>query len=78
LQERDIGLVGATGEAERDLHGFKHTGALAWVLGAEDEGWCRLTREICNEVVRIPALGSLESLNVSVSAGIGSNWCDGT
>jgi len=70
LQEREIWVVGAAGEAEQDLHGFKHKGPLALVLGAEGEGLRRLTRETCDELVRIPMLGSVESLNVSVSAGI--------
>jgi 23S rRNA (guanosine2251-2'-O)-methyltransferase len=70
LKERDIWVVGAAGEAEQDLHGFRHPGALAWVLGAEGEGLRRLTRETCDELVRIPMLGSVESLNVSVSAGV--------
>ena len=70
LQERDIWVVGAAGDAERDLNSFKHTGAMAWVLGAEGEGLRRLTRETCDELARIPMLGSVESLNVSVSAGI--------
>ena len=70
LQERDIWVAGAAGDAALDLNGFKHDGALAWVLGAEGEGLRRLTRENCNELVRIPLLGSVESLNVSVCAGI--------
>jgi 23S rRNA (guanosine2251-2'-O)-methyltransferase len=70
LQENNIWVVGAAGEAEQDLHSFKHRGGLAWVLGAEGEGLRRLTRETCDELVRIPMLGSVESLNVSVSAGI--------
>ncbi len=70
LQERDIWVVGADSEAETDLHGFKHTGALTWVLGAEGEGLRRLTKETCDQLVRIPMLGSVESLNVSVSAGV--------
>ena len=70
LQERGIWVTGAAGDAVNDLNGFKHTGALAWVLGAEGEGLRRLTRETCDELVRIPMLGSVESLNVSVSAGI--------
>jgi 23S rRNA (guanosine2251-2'-O)-methyltransferase len=70
LKERDIWVVGAAGEAERDLNEFKHAGAMAWVLGAEGEGLRRLTRETCDETVRIPMLGNVESLNVSVSTGI--------
>jgi len=70
LKERGIWLVGADGTAERDLHGFRHSGAMAWVLGAEGEGLRRLTRETCDELVKIPMLGSVESLNVSVSTGI--------
>ncbi len=70
LQEKDIWVVGAAGEAEKDLFDFKHSAGLAWVLGAEGEGLRRLTRETCDELVRIPMQGSVESLNVSVSAGI--------
>ena len=70
LQEREIWVVGADGEAESDLHSFKHTGAIAFVLGAEGEGLRRLTKETCDQLVRIPMLGSVESLNVSVSTGV--------
>jgi len=70
LQERDIWVVGADGEAESDLHAFRHTGAVAFVLGAEGEGLRRLTKETCDQLVRIPMLGSVESLNVSVSTGV--------
>jgi len=70
LQERDIWIVGADGEAETDLYSFRHTGAIAWVLGAEGEGLRRLTKENCDQLVRIPMSGSVESLNVSVSTGV--------
>jgi 23S rRNA (guanosine2251-2'-O)-methyltransferase len=70
LKEHDIWVVGAEGDAAEDLISFKHDGPLAWVLGAEGEGLRRLTRETCDQLVRIPMLGSVESLNVSVSAGI--------
>jgi 23S rRNA (guanosine2251-2'-O)-methyltransferase len=70
LKERDIWVVGADGEAQADLHTFKHTGPLAIVLGAEGEGLRRLTKETCDQLVRIPMLGSVESLNVSVSTGV--------
>lgn len=70
LKEREIWVIGAEQEAERDLFSVKLEGPLAWVLGAEGEGMRRLTRENCDELARIPMLGSVESLNVSVSAGI--------
>jgi 23S rRNA (guanosine2251-2'-O)-methyltransferase len=70
LQEREIWIVGADERAEADLYSTKLEGPLAWVFGAEGEGMRRLTREHCDELVRIPMLGTVESLNVSVSAGI--------
>jgi len=62
--------VGAAGEAEKDLYSFDQRGPLAWVLGAEGDGLRRLTRETCDCLTRIPMLGSVESLNVSVASGI--------
>lgn len=70
LQERGVWLIGADQDGESELYSVKLDGPLAWVLGAEGEGMRRLTRETCDEVVRIPMLGTVESLNVSVAAGI--------
>jgi 23S rRNA (guanosine2251-2'-O)-methyltransferase len=70
LQERGIWLIGADEGADRDLYSIKLEGPIGWVLGAEGEGMRRLTRESCDELARIPMLGTVESLNVSVSAGI--------
>lgn len=70
LQERDILTIGAAGEAETDLYAIDQRGSLAWVLGAEGDGLRRLTRENCDRLARIPMLGSVESLNVSVASGI--------
>ncbi len=70
LKERDIWVVGADERGETDLYSAKLAGALAWVLGAEGEGMRRLTRERCDQLVRIPMHGAVQSLNVSVAAGI--------
>jgi 23S rRNA (guanosine2251-2'-O)-methyltransferase len=70
LKDRGVWIVGADQRAEQDLHAAALKGALAWVLGAEGEGMRRLTREHCDHLVRVPMLGTVESLNVSVSAGI--------
>jgi len=70
LQEREIWVVGTAGEAESDLYAAEWPKATAWVLGAEGEGMRRLTRENCDQLVKIPMHGSVESLNVSVAAGV--------
>jgi 23S rRNA (guanosine2251-2'-O)-methyltransferase len=70
LKDRGVWLIGADEQGEQSLFDAKLDGALGWVLGAEGEGMRRLTRESCDLIVRIPMLGSVESLNVSVSAGI--------
>ena len=70
LRERDILTVGAAAEADSDLYGVDQAGPLAWVLGAEGAGLRRLTRDTCDRLARIPMLGSVDSLNVSVASGI--------
>ena len=70
LKQNGIWIVGADQEADQTLYDMNLTGPLAWVLGAEGEGMRRLTREHCDQLVRIPMIGSVESLNVSVAGGI--------
>lgn len=70
LKERNIWIVGADERAEKTLYEADLPGPIAWVLGAEGEGMRRLTRESCDMLVRIPMDGEVESLNVSVCAGI--------
>jgi len=70
LQEREIWVIGTAGEADSDLYAAEWPKATAWVLGAEGEGMRRLTRENCDQLVCIPMRGSVESLNVSVAAGV--------
>jgi len=70
LKERDIWLLGTAGEASDSLYAADWPQATAWVLGAEGEGMRRLTRETCDQLVHIPMHGSVDSLNVSVAAGV--------
>ncbi|MEA3191904.1 MAG: rRNA (guanosine2251-2-O)-methyltransferase [Betaproteobacteria bacterium] len=70
LKERNIWIVGADERAEKTLYEADLPDSIAWVLGAEGEGMRRLTRESCDLLVRIPMQGDVESLNVSVSAGV--------
>lgn len=70
LQEREIWVIGTAGEADSDLYAADWPQATAWVMGAEGEGMRRLTRETCDQLVSIPMYGSVESLNVSVAAGV--------
>lgn len=70
LKERGIWVVGADGKAKEDLYTARWPVACAWVLGAEGEGLRHLTRETCDQLVNIPMLGSVASLNVSVATGV--------
>jgi len=70
LKERGVWVVGTDGEAEQSLYEADLNRALCLVLGAEGGGMRRLTRERCDFLVRIPMAGQVESLNVSVAAGV--------
>ncbi len=70
LKERDIWVIGTSDQATENVYSATWPQATAWVLGAEGEGMRRLTRETCDALVSIPMFGSVESLNVSVAAGV--------
>jgi 23S rRNA (guanosine2251-2'-O)-methyltransferase len=70
LKERNIWVVGAAAEGVSDYTEWDWTLPSAIFLGSEGSGLHRLVRERCDTLVRIPVLGHLESLNVSVAAGV--------
>lgn len=70
IKEYGVFIIGTDGTAETEIAQADVSGSVAWVLGAEGTGLRRLTREHCDTMVKIPMYGTVESLNVSVSAGI--------
>lgn len=70
LQDQGLWLSGAAGEAELSIYEADLSGPRVIVLGAEGSGMRRLTRETCDQLVKIPMRGSVSSLNVSVACGV--------
>ncbi|HEY6231699.1 MAG TPA: 23S rRNA (guanosine(2251)-2'-O)-methyltransferase RlmB [Pyrinomonadaceae bacterium] len=70
LKQRNIWVIGAAADATSDYTEWDWTVPSALFLGGEGSGLHRLVRERCDSLVRIPLLGQIESLNVSVAAGI--------
>lgn len=70
LKNSGIRIVGATEKAELDYTHATLDGPICLIMGAEDKGIQPEHLALCDEWVRIPILGQIESLNVSVAAGI--------
>lgn len=70
LKARGIWITGMDGCAEQSVYDLDLSGPCAIVLGAEGRGLRRLTREHCDYLAKIPMAGQVESLNVSVAAGV--------
>jgi len=70
LKARNIWVVGAAGDARQSYTDWDWTLPAAIFVGSEGHGLHRLVREHCDTLVRIPMSGKLDSLNVSVAAGV--------
>lgn len=70
LKDAGVWIYGTSGEAERSLYDNDYHGAVALVMGAEGSGLRRLTTEQCDYLLKLPMLGVVESLNVSVATGV--------
>lgn len=70
LRERGLQIVGTAEDAPIGLHQAPLRGPLALVLGAEGRGLRELTRRSCDQLLRIPMHGAVDSLNVAVAAGV--------
>ena len=70
LNDRGFMTVGLDSEGTEDLGAVTLQQPLALVLGAEGKGLRQLTRSTCDALMKIPMAGAVESLNVSVAAGV--------
>jgi len=70
LKERNIWIIGTSDAASQTLYDVDMRGPVALVLGAEGDGMRQLTAKTCDQLVRIPMQGAVESLNVSVASGV--------
>ena len=70
LKEAGLWVVGADAEAQKNADAVDLRGPVVLVLGAEGTGLRHLTRQHCDFLARLPQLGAVESLNVSVAAGM--------
>lgn len=70
LKEQGIWIVGTAGETDVSVYQQDLKGALAVVMGAEEKGMRQQTRKQCDFLVKIPMVGQVESLNVSVATGV--------
>jgi 23S rRNA (guanosine2251-2'-O)-methyltransferase len=70
LKDAGLWIVGADADGAQMAHEVDLKVGTVLVLGAEGAGLRQLTRQTCDWVVRLPSLGAVESLNVSVAAGM--------
>ena len=70
LKEAGLWVVGADVAAQQSADAVDLKGPVVLVLGAEGAGLRQLTRQNCDFLARLPQLGAVESLNVSVAAGM--------
>jgi 23S rRNA (guanosine2251-2'-O)-methyltransferase len=70
LKEKNIWVVGASGDAKTDYTDWDWAQSSALIMGSEGKGLHRLVAENCDVLVKIPMYGKIESLNVSVATGV--------
>jgi 23S rRNA (guanosine2251-2'-O)-methyltransferase len=70
LKQAGVWITGLAGESEASLYAVDLKGPVGIAVGGESDGLRRLSRDLCDHLVRIPMRGATESLNVSVATGI--------
>ncbi len=70
IKQSNVWVMGTSGDANQTIYETRASQRLALVMGSEGKGMRRLTREACDELISIPMLGSVESLNISVATAV--------
>jgi 23S rRNA (guanosine2251-2'-O)-methyltransferase len=70
FQRESLTVIGLEIDGKRLYNQADYRGGVALVVGSEGSGLARLVKERCDEVVRLPQRGSVNSLNASVATGI--------
>ena len=70
MQDAGVWIIGTSDQTEQGLYDTDLKGPVALALGAEGTGLRRLTMENCDYLVKIPMLGEVPCLNVSVATGV--------
>ncbi|MEI4269833.1 MAG: TrmH family RNA methyltransferase, partial [Candidatus Dasytiphilus stammeri] len=70
FKECQVSVIGTSAKSQQSLYNIKLTGSIALVLGSESHGIRSVTKKYCDELVSIPILGNISTLNVSVATGI--------
>lgn len=70
LRDNGIMVVACTEKAEKEIYEVKFDQPVALIMGSEEDGISDVLLRECDELVRIPMKGKIESLNVSVATGV--------
>ena len=70
LDKKGFWIIGAAGEGPESIYRFDWNRDLVLILGSESKGLSRSVRDRCHQLVRIPAAGPVDSLNISTAGGV--------
>jgi 23S rRNA (guanosine2251-2'-O)-methyltransferase len=70
LQAQELWVIGLDGDVTTSIYDINFIDSTVIVIGTEGKGLRQLTKKTCDQLVTIPMIGNVESLNVSVATGI--------
>ena len=70
LQKHNIIIIGTSDKAKINIKNIDLTHSVAIIMGSEEKGMRKLTEESCDFLAKIPVLGEVPCLNISVATGV--------